>query len=156
MAGETILARVRDQEKPVPGVALVGWVLSAPIIGADGIPYQAGSDLIPFSIMGDSQNTQKSLREGIAARVTEVTGQQFTAADVRGFQAVRTGNVTVAGEASKDVVFSTPMPSATYTVIPSARGLVVGLDVINKSKTGFTLTLASSVAGTISYIVVED
>lgn len=38
----------------------------------------------PVSLSGTDQEIENSLREGVAARVSEVTGVSFTAADVRG------------------------------------------------------------------------
>lgn len=159
MAGETILARVRDQATPTPNIVLVGWMLSAPIVSSvDGLTYQAGVDPITINpLADDSQTIQKRVRDGIAARVTAITGQSFTAADVRGFQAVRTGTVTIASpDGSKTVAFSIAMPRANYKVVPFPRGFAVAIDVANQTVNGFDFTFPAGNVGNIDYLAVED
>lgn len=159
MAGETILARVRDEDVPSQSRVMVGWVLSAPIVSSvDGISYQAGTDSVAISFAIDSSQTiQKKIREGVAARVQEVTGQAFTSADVRGFQAVRTGKVTIGAlDTNKDVVFADSMPSALYKVAIFPRGLALAMNITNQSTTGFRFTFAVGNVGDIDYIAVED
>lgn len=71
---------------------------------------------------------------------------------------IRTGSVSVSiSDLSKDITFSTPLPSSSYRVILQVEGsLVVTLWPTSKTTTGFTLNLSVGVSGTISYVAVSD
>lgn len=157
MAGEKILARTADNPNPNPTQVLVGWALSAPVVSSvDGLIYQAGKDLVAIAITDDSQAIMQKIRNGIAARISEVTGGTYTAADVRGFQAVRTGTVTISAlETSHDVVFSIPMPSASYKVTVFPRNLALTLDITNQTANGFTFTFSLGNSGDLDFVAVE-
>lgn len=73
-------------------------------------------------------------------------------------KAIRTGAVTVTAlETTKAVTFGTEMPSANYRVFFNVEGnLATVLWPTAKATTGFTLNLSVGVAGSISWMAVED
>lgn len=157
MAGEKILVLIHDSQIADPTSVLVSWALTSPIVGPDGVSYQSGADPISVSLSDSDQAIISKLRSGIAARVSEVTGQAFIAADVRGFKAVRTGSVSITVlETFKDVTFSLAMPSTNYKVIPLARGTTWGMDITNITVNGFRFTFTAGLVATVDFIVVED
>lgn len=157
MAGEKILARVREQPVPSPTRVFVGWALNAPVVSSvDGVTYQAGTDYVTIGINDDSQTIIQKIRDQVSARISEVTGGTYTAADVRGFQAVRTGTLTISAlETSHAVVLSPAMPSANYKVTVFPRNLALTLDITNQTASGFTFTFLLGNSGDIDYVAVE-
>ena len=84
-------------------------------------------------------------------------GDILTTTDVPS-RAQRSGTVAVTAlELTKAVTFATAMPSANYRVFlqPEAN-LAATLWATAKTTTGFQLNLSVGVAGSLSWLVVED
>ena len=73
-------------------------------------------------------------------------------------KAVRSGTITLLiTDLTKDVIFTSAMPSANYRVFAQVEGnLAVVLWPTSKLTTGFTLNMSVGVAGSVSYMVIED
>lgn len=59
---------------------------------------------------------------------------------------------------TRNVVFSTPMPSANYQVFYASQGAGVSaaITISNKTATGFTMGLSVGVAARIGWLAIED
>lgn len=74
-------------------------------------------------------------------------------------KSVRTGQITTAvvDGVTKSVTFGTAMPSTDYEVFMQQLGnLAVGTWVTSKSTSGFTLNVTVAVAGSFSYMAVQN
>lgn len=69
----------------------------------------------------------------------------------------RKGTVNVALlEFNKVVTFMSPMPDMNYDLYFNVNGLNVGVNAINKTTEGFTMTLGVSIAGTITWLAIQQ
>lgn len=108
------------------------------VVNADGTYSESAVAATPGNV----------LAFGTGGTVTSVT--PVTASSI---PAIRAGNVTVTGLATKAVTFSTPFPSGmTYVVQVVTNGLATSGYASAMTVSGFTLTLPLAVTGTISYI----
>jgi hypothetical protein len=71
--------------------------------------------------------------------------------------AVRAGSISVALlELTKAVTFSSAMPNTNYVIfLQPQSNLGVAIWPTNKTVNGFTLNIAASVSGTISWVAIE-
>lgn len=124
-------------------------------------PGFSGETPFEVTLSTNEMRIQKDLRDAIAAYISGLTGQTFTAADVRGpgMKCVQHVEATFAPlEFSKDIVFAVEMPSDTgYSILPQPLdNMSTSFWPTNQSATGFTLNTSGSISGTVRCVIVED
>lgn len=100
----------------------------------------------PFGLIMDSMtSTPASVQQDICDAITQVEAILAATTAIN-------GTLTFVAEASKAVVFSTPLTATTYRVQVTTDSFVA-LRVISKTLTGFTVEANATFTGTVGYDV---